>query len=120
MSEKQQFNFKGSSIIEKVKPSLDGLGDNKTTQRNVDIVLGLFSPVRYNISEYPQFGDAYKLNQMGDAYRELSILANRSGGGLWSTDLYFDGAVEYFKELPSPGALKPIDYKNIQDRNIII
>lgn len=119
-SEKQQFTFKGQSVIEKVKPSLDGLGDNKTTQRNVDVVFGLFFPTRYNISEYPQFGDSFKLNQMGDAYRELSILANRSGGGLHAVDLYFDGAVEYFKELPAPGTLTPSDYRNIYNRKIKI
>jgi hypothetical protein len=117
-SEKQQFTFKGQSVIEKVKPSLDGLGDNKTTQRNTDVVLGLFFPTRYNISEYPQFGDSFKLNQMGDAYRELSILANRAGGGLHAVDLYYDGAVEYFKELPPPGSLTPTDYRNIYKRNV--
>jgi len=119
-SEKQQFTFRGQSIIEKVKPSLDGLADNKTTQRNVDVVLGLFFPTRYNISEYPTFGDPYKLNKLGDAYRELSILANRSGGGLHAVDLYFDGATEYFKELPPAGNLTPIDYRNIYERKIKI
>jgi len=120
LSEKQQYSFKGNSIIEKVKPSLDGLGDNKKTQRNVDIVLGLFSPARYNITNYPiGYGDSassYAINRMGDAYRELSILANRSGGGLHSVDLYFDGAVNYFKELPT--TLGERDYINIQNRKI--
>lgn len=114
--EKQQFNYKGQSIIEKLKPSPDGLADNKKTQRDVDILIGLFAPARYSINEY----SGYDMTLMKDAYRELSILLNRKGGGLQSVDLYFDGATNFFKELPEANKIGPTFYQKIQDRNINI
>ena len=45
-SEDQQFNYKGNIVVEKLYPTLANLGDNRTTQRDADIVLGLFSPAR--------------------------------------------------------------------------
>jgi len=83
-------------------------------------MLGLFAPARYNIPRYPEFGASYKIDKLGDAYRELSILLNRKGGGLQSVDLYFDGAVNYFKELPTAGEISEKMYKNINERNIKI
>jgi hypothetical protein len=41
--EKQQYTSGGMSIEAKLEPSLDGLGDNKMTQRDALIVLGLFA-----------------------------------------------------------------------------
>jgi hypothetical protein len=116
--EKQQFNYKGHSITEKLKPGPDGLADNKKTQRNIDVMFGLFGPARYNIGSYPEEGPSYEINRMGDSYRELSILLNRKGGGLQSVDLYFDGATNYFKELPEVTKMTPETYKNIMKRNV--
>lgn len=82
----------------KLKPSLDGLGDNKTTQRDADIILGLFSPFRHEIPEYM----GYNIKFFKDNIRFLEILANRDGGGGTTCPLYFDGAVNFFKELPLP------------------
>ena len=41
-------NFKSN----KLKPSLDGLGDCKLTQRDANVILGLFSPFRYELPNY--------------------------------------------------------------------
>lgn len=102
--EKQQFTHSGRSIIDKLRPSPDGLGDNKLTGRDCDLMLGLFAPVRYGIESYPQRSGSpgYDITQLKDNYRELSVLLNRRGTGFINTHLYFNGEVNYFEELPSP------------------
>ena len=82
----------------KLKPTLDGLGDNKTTQRDANVILGLFSPYRHEIKEY--YG--YDIMFFKDNIRFLEIIGGREGGGGTTCPLYFDGAVNFFKELPLP------------------
>lgn len=106
--EKQQFTFKGESITAKLKPSPDGLGDCKLTGRDCDLMLGLFSPARYNIPKYPirQEGEpAYDIRLLKDNYRELSVILNRRGGSAKNLHLYFNGACNYFEELPTPESI---------------
>lgn len=83
----------------RLKPTLDGLGDNKLTQRDCDIALGLFSPFRHKIKMYPE-KDGYDIMFFRDNIRFLEVLASREGGGNSICPLYFDGAVNFFKELP--------------------
>lgn len=87
-------NFKSN----KLKPSLDGLGDCKLTQRDANVILGLFSPFRYEIREYMN----YDITFFKDNIRFLEIIGGREGGAGEICPLYFDGAVNYFKELPKP------------------
>lgn len=82
----------------KLKPTLDGLGENKTTQRDCNVAFGLFSPFRHEIPRYYN----YDITFFRDNIRFLEILANRGGSGGAICPLYFDGAVNYFKELPEP------------------
>ncbi len=95
-SESQQFTTSGGNIIEKVKPTRDGYGDNKRIARNADLILGLFAPTFYGIKEY--YG--YNLQEIGDFFRTVIILKNRLGRGFKEIPLYFNGAVNYFTELP--------------------
>src|SRR5690606_12300659 len=76
----------------KLKPSLDGLGDNKLTQRDANVIIGLFSPFRHEIREY--YG--YDVTKLKDNIRFLEILGGREGGAGTITPLYFDGAVNFF------------------------
>lgn len=80
----------------RLKPSLDGLGDSKLTARDANVILGLFSPYRHEI---PTYG-GYDISFFKDNIRFLEIIGGREGGGGVVTPLYFDGAVNYFKELP--------------------
>lgn len=82
----------------RLKPTLDGLADNKLTQRDANVVLGLFSPFRHEIPEYL----GYDIKFFQDNIRFLEILARREGGGGTVCPLYFDGAVNFFKEMPLP------------------
>ena len=82
----------------RVRPSAVGLGDSKYTSRDANVVLGLFSPFRFGITEY--FG--YDITILKDRIRFLEVSTNRDGemGGILPR--WFDGAVCEFKELPKP------------------
>jgi hypothetical protein len=59
-------------------------------------MLGLFYPARYGIKEYKD----WDINRIGKNHREFLILLNRDGEGSASLQLYFNGASNYFRELP--------------------
>lgn len=94
--ERVDTDYRGKTIESKLEPSLDGLGDNKTTQRDANIVLGLFAPDRYNIEEH----NGYDITFFRDRYRSLSVLKDRDGVANKKLPLFFNGAVDYFRELP--------------------
>lgn len=94
--ERVETDYKGRTVEAKLEPSLDGLGDNKTTQRDANIVLGLFAPDRYSIEEH----NGYDITLLRDNYRSLSILKDRDGVANKKLPLFFNGAVDYFNELP--------------------
>lgn len=111
--EKQQFTFRGDSIIAKLRPSPDGLADCKLTQRDVNVMFGLFAPHRYKIENY----EGYDVDKLGDNYREFNVMLNRNGSGFINIDLYFNGASNFFKELPPPEQMEEKHYKAISAIN---
>lgn len=98
-----------------IRPSANGLGDNKLTGRDCDMMLGLFSPYRFKKREW----EGYDITKLQDSYRELSVILNRRGSSIM-TDLYFDGCVNYFKELPRPDSMTSEIYKQLEERKINI
>lgn len=108
--EQQQFTNQGDSIIDKLKPSQDGLGDCKLVGRDVNLMIGLFAPARYKIGKY----EGYDIKQLKDHYRELVILLNRDGSGFCSDHLLFHGAVNYFAELPPSSNMTQTKYDSIK------
>lgn len=93
--EKKQYTFKGQSIESKLEPSLDGLGDNKMTQRDANEVFGLFAPDRYEIANHRN----YRVDLLEDNYRSLIVLKNRDGESNIRVGLFFDGATNHYEEL---------------------
>jgi len=105
-TERQEFH-QGETIEQKLEPSLNGLADNKTTQREADLVLGLFAPARYNLKKYR----GYDVTKLGDKIRFLKFLKDRNYGLANAyVPLYFDGAANIFKELPKPDVINYNDY----------
>lgn len=94
MSQESNDNMK----LGKLKPTLDGFGEAKIIARDADLILGLFSPFRHNIRDY----EGYNIEKFRDNIRFMEIIAGREGGGGNVCPLYFDGAVNFFKELPLP------------------
>lgn len=98
--QQQAFESEGNEAFKlgRIRPSVAGLGDSKYIARDSNLVLGLFSPFRFGITDY--FG--YDITVLKDRIRFLEICVNRDGqmGGI--LPLWFDGAVCDFKELPKP------------------
>ena len=98
----QQQAFEGenndSFKLGRLKPSIANLGDSKYSARNADIVLGIYSPFKFGLSEYL----GYDITKFKDNIRFLEVCINRNGqmGGI--CPLFFDGAVCHFHELPLP------------------
>lgn len=96
-SEEQEF-FRGQSIESKLIPSLQGLAESKLTARDANIVLGLFSPARYELASFR----GYNVTQFQDNFRSLHLLKYRNGTPNSIVGLFFNGASNYFEELPKP------------------
>lgn len=84
--------------LDKLQPSTEGLADNKLTQRDCDMMLGLFAPYRHKIKSHA----GYNTTVLKDLQRELSVILNRRGASNISTQLLFLGSVNHFYELPKP------------------
>jgi hypothetical protein len=110
MGSQQQFTNSGKSIIEKLKPEVGNLANNKEVSRDVNLMLGLFAPNKFGFDSYKD----YDLNRLQDNHRELIIMLNRDGISGKNLDLYFQGASGYFSELPRPEDIKESDYLAIE------
>jgi replicative DNA helicase len=97
-AEKEKLEFhQGNTIDQKMEPSLDGLANNKETQRDADVIIGIFSPARYLMKTHRK----YDITKLGDSYRSLKFLKDRHYGcANIYVPLYFNGAANFFEELP--------------------
>jgi hypothetical protein len=93
-----EVNYQGKTIEEKLEPSTNGLGDSKTVSRDYNVILGLFSPEKYKIPIH----NGYDIKKLKDNYRSLSILKDRDGISNKKIPLFFNGATNFFAELPLP------------------
>jgi len=100
--------------MDRLEPSADGLADYKATSKDVDIMLTLYSPFRHKIRRYLN----YDITRLKDSYRRLAVEFDRNGEPC-ETSLYFDGAVNYFKELPPAEQMTDEVYQKIEKRIVI-
>lgn len=115
----QQQAFSGESLEafkeNKVRPTLANLSDSKYSARDCNVALGIFSPFKHELKEY--FG--YDISKLRDNVRFLEVLINRGGSPGGIVALYFDGAVNYFSELPRADDPKIQSvYKSLQDMRV--
>ena len=110
MGSQQQFTSSGKSIIEKLKPDISNLANNKEVSRDVNLCIGLFAPNKYGFDSYKD----YDLSRLKDNHRELIIMLNRDGISSASIDLYFQGAAGYFSELSRPEDMAESNYIEIE------
>lgn len=103
---------------DRLRPSADGLNMNKQTSQDCDMLLGLFNPFRHRFPTYMDYILAGATPEEGlrDHHRELSVIYNRRGSAV-ATQLYFDGAVNWFEELPPKGSPDlEVLYKALKER----
>lgn len=85
--------------LNKLKPSSDGLADCKTTTRDANMVIGLYSPFKYGLREY----EGYDITKFRNHIRFMEVIEDRDYGANGQIcPLFFDGAVSTFYELPRP------------------
>ena len=104
-----------SSKQGRVRPDDTFLSDCKSTVNECTHFFGICDPVAFNIPEYL----GYPLNKLGHNLRILELIVNRFGQGNQILPLYFDGAVNYFTELPSSKDTQALEvfYKQIEKIN---
>lgn len=95
-TDKKQFDMKGFAIIEKTEPNLASLGDNKTVSRAHHLILALFAPARFGITQY----EGYDISRLGDSFRALLVLKSNFSISNVKLPLYFNGSCSYYSELP--------------------
>lgn len=81
---------------QRLTPTLRDFGDSKYTTRDANVIMALFSPVRYGLEQF----QGYDVKKMGNTYRNLEILENRDGEPNINIGLNFIGPVGTFRELP--------------------
>lgn len=96
--ERVEHDMSGKAINSKLEPSLDGLGDCKTTQREATEVIGLFAPDRYEINEH----SGYNITIFKDTYRSVKLLKSRYTSPNKKIGMLFRGGIGTFEELPRP------------------
>lgn len=94
-SETPQYNYKGELVIDKIKPSLDNLGNSKECQRDHHLIFGLFAPDRFGIDSY----EGVNIAEMRDTFRSFIILKSNISSCNIEVFMYFNGAASYFREL---------------------
>lgn len=98
--QQQAFENEGLDAFKakRLKPTAQGLGDSKYTSRDLNCLLGVFSPFKFELPEYL----GYDITQLRDNVRFLEVILNRGGTAGGVVGLFFDGAVCEFQELPQP------------------
>lgn len=82
----------------RLRPDSQGLADSKYSARDANLLLGLFSPFKFELKEYL----GYDISKFRDNIRFLEVILNRGGVAGGIVALFFDGAVCDFIELPLP------------------
>ena len=84
--------------LKNIRPSGRGLSDSSYTQRDAQLLLGLFSPFKFGLEDYM----GYDIKKFKDHIRFLEVCNSRDGevGGIVA--LFFDGCCNMFWELPLP------------------
>ena len=82
----------------RVRPDKNGLSDSSYTANDCNILLGLFSPNKFELQEYL----GYDVRILKDHLRFLEVVAARDGGLGGILPLYFEGESNQFFELPLP------------------
>lgn len=81
----------------KIRPTMAGLSDSKYTAKDCNMMFGITNPFSYEIPEYL----GYNITKLRGNARFLEVVLNRDGESNDVVPLFFDGATNFFSELPS-------------------
>lgn len=93
----QDLESNDSFKLDRMKPRSDSIADARTTVRDVNMVIGLYSPFKFSKPQY----EGYDITRFRNHIRFMEILEDRDyGANNQICPLYFDGATSFFSELP--------------------
>ena len=100
-----------------VEPQLEDFADSSQTQNDADVVLALFDPMRYKVTD----PSGYDLNKLRDEFgakyfRSLRLIKNSYGEDDVRIGLGFLGQVGMFKELPKVKYMNESVYSDITSK----
>lgn len=93
--------------LERVEPQLGDFKSSGNTQEDANVVMALFSPMRYKLETFLN----YKTPKLRDRLRTLHLLKNRDGAADLAIGLKFVGEVGHFSELKKADEMSEDDYK---------
>jgi len=113
---KQQYTISGESVVQKLLPSEDGLGEFKNSVQTMHCLFGLFNPSKYRISSFSTGAGYYNIEKIGDYYRYLNVIKSNFCGNI-EDNLFFDYISETFYEMPHTSVKDKVDdiYKKIRN-----
>lgn len=99
--EKKEYLKNGKLNVNRLMPTANQLADNKTTIRNADVMMGLFSPHKFFVDEDDKFFRGYDIGILKNQYRCVTLNKDRSFGTEGKRlHIKFNGATNESKELP--------------------
>lgn len=89
----------------KIRPTKEGLADCKSTANDCNLFLGITNPFAFELDEYKK----YNIKKLKGNIRFLELALNRGDESNDLAPLYFDGAVCYYQDMPSPDDKTSLD-----------
>jgi replicative DNA helicase len=116
-----QFNRELGDIqrqkFKELRPQLTDFKDSGNTQESANVVIALFHPKRYNITNYLDYELKTQSHDILDSFRTAFVLKNRGGRDGVYIAFRFLGICGYYEEIPKSEDFKenPKWYKKIPD-----
>jgi replicative DNA helicase len=104
-----------------VEPQLEDFAESSSTQNDADVVLALFDPMRYKVSD-PSGYDVDRLkDEFGAKYfRSLRLIKNSYGEDDVRIGLGFLGQIGMFKELPRLKDMNDYEYESVVNKTFFL
>jgi replicative DNA helicase len=105
-----------------VEPQLEDFAESSSTQNDADVVLALFDPMRYKVSD----PSGYELEKLIDRstgakyFRSLRLIKNSYGEDDVRIGLGFMGQIGMFRELPKKKDITDADYESITNKSFFL
>jgi hypothetical protein len=121
----QQFNRDISNPIRikngDVEPQLEDFKESSVPQEDADVVLALFDPMRYKVSDPSGYNLDRLIDEYGGKYfRSLRLIKNSYGEDDVRIGLGFLGQIGMFKELPKRKDITDVDYENVVNKSFFL
>jgi len=120
-----QFNRSISNPIRiktgEVDPQLEDFSDSSSTQNDADVVMTLFDPVRYKVTDPSGYNLGKLVDEYGAKYyRNVKLAKNSYGEDDVRVGLGFMGQLGIFKELPKRKDITDDDYESILNKSFFL